>query len=153
MIPARTAGKVVYFATVLHANKLKVAALLDSDSAGDQAAQQEILVHTLGNKRILRTADVCHTQVKTPEIEDLLRDTLVVVAKEKLGKDVAAVAASQSRRPIAALLKAEIGGTRFKYKLAKAFVRWSRDNTASDLTADERASWTKLIEAINKSLK
>ncbi len=153
LIPARTAGKVVYFATVLHANKLKVAALLDSDSAGDQAAKQEILVHTLGNKRILRTADVCHTQVKTPEIEDLLRDTLVVVAKEKLGKDVAAVAASQSRRPIAALLKAEIGGTRFKYKLAKAFVRWSRDNTAADLTADERASWTKLIEAINKSLK
>ena len=153
LVPARTAGKVVYFATVLHANKLKVAALLDSDSAGDQAAQQEILAHTLGNKRILRTADVCHTQVTTPEIEDLLRDTLVVVAKEEFGKDVAAVAASQSNRPIAALLKAEIGGARLKYKLAKAFVRWSRDSTAADLTADERASWTKLIRAINRALK
>jgi len=36
LIPAQSAGKVAYFATILHANKLKVAALLDSDTAGDQ---------------------------------------------------------------------------------------------------------------------
>ena len=40
LLPANTAGKVVYFATILHANNLKVAALLDSDNAGDQAAKQ-----------------------------------------------------------------------------------------------------------------
>lgn len=45
LIPAGSAGKVAYFATFLHANKLKVAALLDSDNAGDHAAQQEVLVH------------------------------------------------------------------------------------------------------------
>ena len=153
LIPARAAGKVVYFATILHANKLKVAALLDSDNAGDQAAKQEVLVHTLGNKRILRTADVCHTQVDTPEIEDLLRETLIAVVKEEWSKDVSTIAANQPKRQIASLLKAEIGGTRFKYRLAKAFVRWSRDNTADDLTDDERASWTRLIQAINKALR
>ena len=153
LIPARAAGKVVYFATILHANKLKVAALLDSDRAGDQAAQQEILVHTLGNNRILRTADVCHTRVSAPEIEDLLRDTLVALAKKEWGQDVSAIAANQPTRPIASLLKAEIGGRHFKYRLAKAFVRWSRDNSADDLTSDERASWTKLVHAINRTLK
>lgn len=44
LVPAGDAGKVVYYATILHAQKLKVAALLDSDSAGDQAAQQDVLV-------------------------------------------------------------------------------------------------------------
>ena len=35
LVPAASAGKVVYYATILYAQKLKVAALLDSDSAGD----------------------------------------------------------------------------------------------------------------------
>jgi hypothetical protein len=42
--PAGDAGKVVYYAIILHAQKLKVAALLDSDAAGDQAAQRDVLV-------------------------------------------------------------------------------------------------------------
>jgi len=57
LVFANSAGKVVYYATILHAHNLKVAALLDSDAAGDQAAQQENLVHALGNKNILRTKD------------------------------------------------------------------------------------------------
>lgn len=52
LISARAAGKVVYFATILHAQNLKVATLLNADTAGDNAAQQETLIH----KRILRTA-------------------------------------------------------------------------------------------------
>jgi len=51
LVPAQSAGKVVYFATILHAHKLKVAALLDSDSAGDQAARQEVLVHRWVTRR------------------------------------------------------------------------------------------------------
>lgn len=87
MIPAASAGKVVYYATILHAQNLKVAALLDSDAAGDQAAQQQTLIHVLGNKSILRTKDVYSGSVKKPEIEDLLRDTLVKIAKDYLGVD------------------------------------------------------------------
>ena len=50
LISAGAASKVVYFATILIAHNLKVAALLDSDNAGEQAAKQDVLVHRLGRK-------------------------------------------------------------------------------------------------------
>lgn len=151
-VPAGDAGKLVYYATILHAQKLKVAALLDSDAAGDQAAQQDVLVHTLGNKAILRTKDAYDGAVKHPEIEDMLRDTLVNVGKSDLGWDVAATAAAQPARPIVDIFSAEITGFS-KYRLAKAFVRWTRDHKAAELSDDERRRWKKLIEAINAALK
>ncbi|ARO86761.1 OLD family endonuclease [Nitrosospira lacus] len=151
LVPAQSAGKVVYFATILHAHKLKVAALLDSDSAGDQAAQQQILVHRLGNKAILRTKDVYVGSVAKPEIEELLRDTLVMVAKE-LAWDVSSVAAQDISRSIVEIFAQEIDNFS-KYKLAKAFVRWSRDHTAADLTPTETVQWRNLINTVNKVLK
>lgn len=152
LVPASGAGKVVYFATILHAHQLKVAALLDSDSAGEQAAQQEVLVHTLGNKRILRTKDAYTGPVANPEIEDLLRETLVAVALDDLGWDVTAAAASQPGRPVVELFATEVQHFS-KYKLAKAFLRWTRDHGAADITADERAAFVKLIDLINKATK
>jgi hypothetical protein len=152
LVPAASAGKVVYYATILYAQKLMVAALLDSDAAGDQAAQQETLAHILGNKGILRTKDAYDGPVKHPEIEELLRNTLVQVAKTEFGWDVETIAASQAGRPIVDVFTEKIADFS-KYKLAKAFVRWTRDHQASDLSPDERKSWTKLIEAINAALK
>jgi hypothetical protein len=152
LVFANNAGKVVYYATILHAHKLKVAALLDSDAAGDQAARQETLVHTLGNKKILRTRDSYTGKVTKPEIEDLLRQTLTYVAHADLGWDVTATAAAQDARPIVDIFEEEV--TDFsKYKLAKAFLRWARAHEASDLTEEERKQWTSLIGAINKALK
>lgn len=153
LVPANTAGKVVYFATILHAHNLKVAALLDSDAAGEQAAKQEVLVHTLGNKRILRTKDSYGGPVTQPEIEDLLRTTLVAVGREELGWDVASTANAQPNRPIVDIFSDVIGGDFSKYRLAKAFIRWSRGHEASDLSDSERADCKKLIETINKALK
>ncbi len=152
LVFANTAGKVVYYATILHAHKLKVAALLDSDVAGDQAARQETLVHTLGNKRILRTKDSYSGKVTKPEIEDLLRGTLVQVAIDDLGWDVRATAAAQPARPIVDIFTAEVPGFS-KYRLAKAFLRWTRAHEASDLSTDEWSHWTALVGAINKALK
>ncbi len=152
LVPASSAGKVVYFATILHAQKLKVAALLDSDAAGDQAAKQDTLVHTLGNKGILRTKDFYTGAVTKPEIEDLLRDTLVAVGKDDLGWDVTSVATAQPARPVVDIFNDTVSGFS-KYKLAKAYVRWTRDYTAADLAAAERAAFDALIERINKSLK
>jgi energy-coupling factor transporter ATP-binding protein EcfA2 len=152
LIFANSAGKVVYYATILHAHKLKVAALLDSDAAGDQAAQQDTLVHTLGNKKILRTKDSYAGTITKPEVEDLLRETLVQVARNDLGWDVTATAAAQDARPIVDIFAAEVADFS-KYKLAKAFLRWARTHEASDLTEDERKQWTGLIGAINKVLK
>ena len=153
LIPAGGAGKVVYFATILHANQLKIAALLDSDNAGDNAAKQETLVHTLGNRNILRTADVCTANVRKPEIEDLLRDTLVDIAKNDFNWDIADAVMQQSTRSIIAIFKQEIGRKFSKYKLAKAFVRWTSKNSVEDLTDEERAAWRKLVQMVNRSLK
>jgi hypothetical protein len=152
LVPASNAGKVVYFATILHAHHLKVAALLDSDTAGDQAAHQETLIHTLGNKRILRTKDAYSGSVSKPEVEDLLRETLIAVAQDDLGWDVASVAKSQPNRPIADIFADRVSGFS-KYKLAKAYLRWTREHAASDLTADERRDFGALIGQINKATK
>ena len=152
LLPANAAGKVVYFATILHANNLKVAALLDSDNAGDQAAKQETLIHTLGNKNILRTGDVCPGAITKPEIEDLLRNTLVAIAQSELGWDVTKVATTQPQRAIADIFGAEISDFS-KYRLAKAYLRWTREHSASDLTEDERSSWVELIKRVNRALK
>lgn len=151
LVFANSAGKVVYYATILFAHNLKVAALLDSDAAGDQAAQQENLVHTLGNKNILRTKDFVSGVAKA-EIEDLLRETLVKVVKDEYGVDLSAKVTSQPNRPIIDIFASEV--TNFsKYKLAKAFVRWTRNHEAKDLTADEQKNLKNLVQQINKALK
>jgi predicted ATP-dependent endonuclease of OLD family len=152
LVPAASAGKVVYYATILYAQNFKVAALLDSDAAGDQAAQQETLVHTLGNKCILRTKDAYSGSVTKPEIEDLLRETLTKLAKDSLSIDATADVANQPNRPIVDLLASK-DDSFSKYKLAKAYLRWARDHTASDLTATEQNHFKVLIEKINKALK
>ena len=152
LLPANAAGRVVYFATILHANNLKVAALLDSDNAGDQAAKQETLIHTLGNKNILRTGDVGSGAIAKPEIEDLLRNTLVAIAQSELGWDITEVATKQPQRAIADIFAAEVGDFS-KYRLAKAYLRWTREHSASDLTKDERSSWVELIKRVNRVLR
>ena len=152
LLSANAAGKVVYFATILHANNLKVAALLDSDNAGDQAAKQETLVNTLGNRNIIRTGDVCPDAIAKSEIEDLLRNTLVEIARSELGWDVTEVADKQPQRPIADIFAAEINDFS-KYRLAKAYLRWTREHSASDLTESERNSWVKLIKRVNQALR
>lgn len=151
LINSNTAGKVVYYATILHAQSFKVAALLDSDAAGDTAAQQENLVHALGSKNILRTKDYC-TGVQKAEIEDLLRETLIEIVKTDFGKDVSAMAAAQPGRPIVDIFTKEVPDFS-KYKLAKAYIKWTRNHKASDLTKNEQEQWVKLIENINKALK
>jgi len=153
LISANAASKVVYFATILIAHNLKVAALLDSDNAGDQAATQEVLVHRLGAKRILRTMDFTAPPRPMAEIEDLLRDVLVPLAAKELGIDVTAEVAATPDKPLVDVLTRKGGANFSKYKLAKAYVRWTRDHTADDLSLTERESWTKLIAAINSALK
>lgn len=151
LVFANSAGKVVYYATILHAHNLKIAALLDSDSAGDQAAQQEHLVHSLGNKNILRTKDYC-SGVSKPEIEDLLRETLIKIAASEFSKDVTSIATANPTRPIIDIFSKEIPSFS-KYKLAKAFVNWTRTNSATSLTDNEKEQWKKLFQAVNKALK
>lgn len=151
LIPSNTASKVVYFATILAANNLKVAALLDSDNAGDQAAKQEVLVHKLGNKKILRTADFTSPKIEKAEIEDLLRLTLAEIAVKELTIDVRSEIKDEPNTPIVDILNRK-GAKNFKYKLAKAYIKWTRDNDAENLAEIERQQWASLISAVNRAL-
>ncbi|MEV4112716.1 AAA family ATPase [Nonomuraea sp. NPDC049695] len=152
IVPAQSASKVVYYCTLLHSQRLKVAALLDSDAAGEKAATQDELVRLLKSNQILRTKDHYQGPVTGPEIEDLLRDTLVEIARTELGWDVTATAAAQPARRIVDVFKAEVGAGFSKYKLVKAFLRWLPAHGWADLTADEQQAWTSLAAAINKGL-
>lgn len=153
VLPAGDAGKVVYHATILNAQALKVAALFDGDPAGKQAAANETLVHVLKPKQILNVADFYEGPVKEPEFEDLLRTTLLTVAKEELGIDATAEGNKRPNQPICDLL-ASVGGAKFsKYRLGKGFIRWARAHGWSDLTSDEQKGIGELFAAAHKALK
>ncbi len=145
MLPASGAGKVVYYATVLHASKLKVAALLDGETSPDRAAHQEKLVNALGNKSVLRTKDVYDGPLERPAVEDLLRETLINLTREKLNWKVEH---NDPGKSVVEMLKNE-NPDFSKYRLAKEFVRWTRDHSAQNLSETERKSWQKLISSIN----
>lgn len=150
LVPAGSASKVVYYSTVLTSQSLKVAALLDSDAAGDKAAEQESLWQLLTSKRILRTGDHIEN-VQRAEIEDLLRETLGQIAKSEYGWDITATIDAQPSRPIMEVLQAEHPEAS-KWKLARAFVRWLAANGAESLTPNEKKAWASLAKAINKAL-
>ncbi|MFF0708738.1 AAA family ATPase [Gordonia sputi] len=150
VVPAGSASKVVYYSTILTSQNLTVAALLDSDAAGDRAAQQEALWQLLTTKRILRTGD--HVSgVQRAEIEDLFRASLGVVSRDECGWDSVSTISKQSQRPIMEILADEHTGVS-KWKLARAFVRWLALNGVDALTEGEHRAWTSLVAAANKAL-
>ncbi|WP_328184547.1 AAA family ATPase [Marinobacter sp. OP 3.4] len=151
IIPAGSASKIVYFATILHAQNLKVVALLDSDQAGDNAASKDSLVHSLGHKGVLRTLDFLDGEVVNPETEDLLRETLQTVAKEELGIDLFSNDTSASKS-VASIIKSHKPNLS-KNKLAKAFVKWCRAKTYDDLSVREREQWAHLFNKAKTRLK
>lgn len=150
LVPAGSASKVVYYSTILTSQDLTVAALLDSDTAGDKAAEQEALWQLLSNKRILRTGDHI-TGVQRAEIEDLLRGSLGLVARDECGWDSVSTITEQPQRPIIEILTSEHKGVS-KWKLARAFVRWLATNGVDALTGEERDSWKSLATAVNNAL-
>lgn len=151
LVPASSASKVIYYVTVLVSQDFKVAALLDSDQAGDKAAEQDELVAMLERKRLLRTKDFTAEPVKGPEIEDLLRQTLVNVAKERYGWDVEQVATDQPHRRLVDILTKEVSGFS-KLKLARAFMSWLGEHGFDGLTAGEQEAVRKFFTATNKAL-
>lgn len=151
LVPASSASKVIYYVTVLTSQNLKVAALLDSDQAGDRAAKQDELVDMLPSKRLLRTKDFVSGSVTAPEIEDLLRATLVKVAKDRCEWDVETIAASQPQRRLVDILAKEAPGFS-KNKLSRAFMSWLGENGFEGLSADEQAAVKGFFTAANKAL-
>jgi hypothetical protein len=75
-----------------------------------------------------------------------------MVGKDDLGWDVAEVAAQQQGRSIVEVFSGEINDFS-KYRLAKAFIRWTRDHEASELSNSEREQWETLVGKINSALR
>jgi len=150
-VPASSASKVIYYVTVLASQTLKVAALLDSDQAGDKAAEQDELVAMLDKKRILRTKEFAPGTVKGPEIEDLLRETLVEVARDRCGWEVEQIAAAQPQRRLVDILTKEATGFS-KLKLVRAFMTWLGENGFEGLADGEQVAVKEFFTIINKAL-
>ncbi|SUC46504.1 Uncharacterised protein [Providencia stuartii] len=92
-------------------------------------------------------------KIDKAEIEDLLRDTLVQIAKDELNWDITTSFSGAIDKPIINIFQKEIGKDFSKYKLAKAFLKWSRDHSITNLTKNEIQGCTNLINAINSALK
>ncbi|MGX5715504.1 ATP-dependent nuclease [Arthrobacter sp. MAHUQ-56] len=150
IIPAGTASKVAYFVTIYTGQKLDVAALLDSDKAGDMAAQQDALVALLPKKAVLRAADFLDHHVDGAELEDLFRQTIAALAST-LGWDSTATIAAQPTRPIMDILSREHRNVS-KWKLARSFTLWLGENGYGSLPANEAAAWDRLVKAVNRAL-
>jgi hypothetical protein len=150
LTPCDSARKLVYYATMLHAHALKVAALLDS--ASEEAVKQEVLAQKLGHRGLIRIRDGYAGKVRAPQIEDLLRATLIRVAKEQLSWDVSAEAAAKPEQAITDVFASHAPGFS-RYKLARAYLKWSGEHEANELEADERTQWFNLFGKINSALR
>ena len=151
LVPVSSVAKVVYFSTFLQADGIRVAALIDSDAAGETADVQQRLVTSLGNHRVIRSKDSYEGPVTSPRIEDLLRDTLVTVGRG-LGWDVTTTLEREWGESIADVFAKAAGPDYTPYRLAKEYVRWTLEHKAADLSAAERIAWMGFIEKINAAL-
>ena len=86
------------------------------------------------------------------EVEDLLRETLISVVKDEYGIDTKTIADSQPTRPIIDIFSKEVKDFS-KYKLSKAYIRWTKNNDFNKLKKHELENWKKLIQQVNKVLK
>ena len=143
IIPAGAAGKIAYQASILHAQDLRIAALFDSDDAGRAAAGEDAFVRLMREQRILSVADFYKGAVEMPEVEDLVRDTLLSVAHDELGLDTID---EQAQRRVRDVLEAPPIS---KYRLAKAFIRWMRTHGWDDLQSHEQDMLRSLFIAVN----
>lgn len=85
------------------------------------------------------------------ELEDLVRDNLIAVAKQILSWTVLKIPTSQGSLPTLEMFAAEMAEPR-KYKLAIAFLRWSEKNRVSTLTREQILFYRDLFEEVKKFL-
>lgn len=151
LLPIGTSAKISYYASMLSNNDLKSVALLDSDSAGDKAAQQEVVVHALGTKNILRTKEFLSREIKNSEIEDIIRETLASIFFTEYAIQISSEDLASDKTVVDIFKKADPKFS--KFKLSKAFLNWAREHSSKDLTQDEIRNCEKLLESINRRLK
>lgn len=151
LLPVGTSAKISYYASMLSNNDLKSVALLDSDNAGDKAAEQETVIHSLGAKNILRTKEFLTREIKNSEIEDIIRETLAKIFHSEYGIEITAEDLASDKAIVDIFKKASKDFS--KFKLSKAFFAWTREHNSSDLVPEEAQNSQKLIDTINRRLK
>ena len=151
LLPVGTSAKISYYASMLSNNDLKSVALLDSDNAGDKAAEQETVIHSLGAKNILRTKEFLTREIKNSEIEDIIRETLAKIFHSEYGIEITAEDLASDKAIVDIFKKASKDFS--KFKLSKAFFAWAREHNSSDLVPEEAQNSQKLIDTINRRLK
>jgi hypothetical protein len=152
LYPAHSVSNIMNCVIKLQGNLVKTAALFDSDDAGDQAFGQLEIVGLLGMDRVLRVSDFYLGTVKAVEMEELLRETLVNVAKKHLAIDVTNEAANQNETPITDIFNDKTAKPFKKTMLASTFVSWAQASRLASLTGKEQETCKSLIEAINMAL-
>lgn len=150
LLPVGSSSKISYYANILYNNELKIVALLDSDGAGDKAANEEILVYTVGNKNILRVADFCSNEIQGSEVEDIIRNTLFKIFSNYSENKISEEDRKSSKSLVDILKKTDKNFS--KYKLAKEFLKWSKEHSIDDLEENEKNNCQKLVDTINRRL-
>lgn len=151
LLPVGTSSKISYYASMLSNNDLKTVALLDSDNAGDKAATQDTVIHSLGAKNILRTQEFLSREIKNSEIEDIIRETLASIFFTEYTIQITAEELASDKAIVDIFKKHD--SKLSKFKLSKAFLNWAREHSSKDLTQDEINNCEKLIDTINRKLK
>ena len=154
ILPVSSAGKVAYFATIMHAKKLSVAVLSDSLSEAHRR-DQERLINAVGAKHVIRSKDFADPAIEVPTVEDLMRKTLANIARTELGWDVQQYVDSMPETPILKIFDDRMGNEYTRAKLAKAFMNWARPKIDgfSMLDGEEQKRFARLFSEINASLK
>lgn len=81
-----------------------------------------------------------------------VQQTLINIVDSEYSINCKEVADSQPSRSIVSIFAKEVPNFS-KYDLAKAFIRWCKDNDSSKLSTDEIEGWKSLINDVNKALK
>ena len=154
--PAGGASKVAYVGTILHAQKLNVAVLLDSDTEGDAAYKQLVNEWILKDKFVLRAGQILGVK-ENRALEDLFDEeyyltlTQAAYATELAGKKL--TLKSQPNLPLVervgeALKQAGIAEFN-KGRVAKRIMDDLAKKKISDLPMTTVNNFTKVFTAIN----
>jgi hypothetical protein len=154
--PAGGASKVAYIGTILHAQKLNVAVLLDSDTDGNAAYRQLVHEWILKDKFVLRVGEIIGVK-ESRALEDLFGEEYYLVltkaayANELTGKIITLKpqANLQLVERVDEALK-ELGIPEFnKGRVAKRIMDDLAKKKISDLPAETIERFKKVIAAIN----
>jgi hypothetical protein len=155
--PAGGATKVAYVGTILHAQKLKVAVLLDSDAEGDTAYKQLVREWILKDKFALRIGEILGVK-ENRALEDLFDEGYYLAlaeaaySTELAGKKLELKPQSNlqlTERVAVALKEAGIGEFN-KGRVAKRIMDDLAKKNISDLPVTTVDNFTKVIGAINR---